>query len=177
MQEPMFRARLVMLVAATAAALAATAMPALAAGIPPASVIRVDRPADTAAFARVVEATYDVQLQRIVAADIDRDGDLDIVAATGHSFLVWVNDGDGRLTSQSPRHDPIAGGTAPAGAWQDGLAADTDTIQDDAPSQPVLTAHAHAPPAAAERHTAPTHSAFAAPAVGSTRVPRAPPSH
>ena len=44
----------------------------------------------------------------LVAADLDADGDLDIVAADSSSgflnIVVWVNDGAGKLTRKSPRH-------------------------------------------------------------------------
>ena len=39
-----------------------------------------------------------------VAADIDDDGDLDVVANTGSvDLLVWINDGTGRLESAQPK--------------------------------------------------------------------------
>ena len=40
-----------------------------------------------------------------VTADIDDDGDLDVVATdSALNLLVWVNDGNGHLTRQRPRH-------------------------------------------------------------------------
>lgn len=40
----------------------------------------------------------------ILAADIDADGDLDVVATdTSLELLVWTNDGSGRLTRKQPR--------------------------------------------------------------------------
>jgi hypothetical protein len=40
-----------------------------------------------------------------VTADIDADGDLDVVATDqALNLLVWVNDGSGHLTRQRPRH-------------------------------------------------------------------------
>src|SRR4051812_28450804 len=40
----------------------------------------------------------------LVAADIDGDGDLDVVAADGSlRLIVWTNDGSGHLRRQAPR--------------------------------------------------------------------------
>jgi len=48
----------------------------------------------------------DLKISSLVAADLDADGDLDIVAADPANgsvdILVWVNDGDGRLTRKRP---------------------------------------------------------------------------
>jgi hypothetical protein len=45
----------------------------------------------------------------LIAADLDADGDLDIVAANNADGLVgivvWVNDGTGQLTREAPRRD------------------------------------------------------------------------
>jgi hypothetical protein len=42
-------------------------------------------------------------LTSVVVADIDRDGDADVVATDGALHLfVWLNDGTGRLTQQQP---------------------------------------------------------------------------
>ena len=63
-------------------------------------------------------------LTSIVVADIDRDGDADIVATDGALHLfVWINDGTGHLTQQRPAppgsratdaHGTDIGGRAPA---------------------------------------------------------------
>ena len=43
----------------------------------------------------------------VVAADIDADGDIDIVAASGSlELFVWTNDGAGHLTRQAPHRVP-----------------------------------------------------------------------
>jgi hypothetical protein len=58
-----------------------------------------------------------------ITADIDADGDLDIVATDqALNLLVWVNDGRGHLTRQRPRH---SGGesTSPPGPAFEGRAA------------------------------------------------------
>ncbi len=61
---------------------------------------------------------------RVVAAalaDIDADGDLDVVAFDGSlDLLVWSNDGTGHFTRRYPTHDPDAGGVARDGAFDPG---------------------------------------------------------
>ena len=40
---------------------------------------------------------------RAIARDLDRDGDLDVVASTAEEpIVVWINDGNGRYTRQKP---------------------------------------------------------------------------
>src|SRR5579862_7732885 len=128
------------------------AAPAHAGTVPAGSVVRVDagrRTIDVAAFARTIATRYQVVLQRVVTADIDRDGDLDVVAATDRGFLVWVNDGSGRLTSQTPRpQSGLLGGSADD-TWSGGQTRHNETIQnDDLPSTRLPGAYAHAPPSA-----------------------------
>jgi hypothetical protein len=51
----------------------------------------------------------DLRLVSMVAADIDADGDLDVVASDGSlNLVVWTNDGTGRLTRKYP--EPSSGG-------------------------------------------------------------------
>src|SRR6185369_8085701 len=50
---------------------------------------------DANSFARQIALSYHVDPHRVLAADIDRDGDLDVLAATDDGFKVWVNDGHG----------------------------------------------------------------------------------
>ncbi len=138
---------------------------ARAASVPAGTVVRVGRAIDTVAFARAMDRQFDVQLRRVVAADIDRDGDLDIVATTDRGFMVWVNDGAGRLTSQSPRHAPVVEGGAPADTWHRGHSHRDLTVQNDAPAPRIAARYAHAPPAAAR--AAVVHARFG--------TPRAPP--
>jgi hypothetical protein len=54
-----------------------------------------------------------------VTADIDADGDLDVVATDqALNLLVWVNDGSGHLTRQRPRHSGGESTSAPAPAFE-----------------------------------------------------------
>jgi hypothetical protein len=60
----------------------------------------------------------DLKISSFVAADLDADGDLDIVASDAANgsvhILVWVNDGAGRLTRKHPE-PPKSLGTVPPG--------------------------------------------------------------
>src|SRR5262245_65926654 len=60
------------------------------------------RAADANSFARQVALSYHVDAQHVLAADIDRDGDLDVLAATDDGFKIWVNGGTGRLPYRTP---------------------------------------------------------------------------
>ncbi|MBI3491415.1 MAG: VCBS repeat-containing protein [Acidobacteria bacterium] len=154
----------------------AASVQAHAAGVPAGTVVRIGRAIDTAAFARAVDRQFHVQLRRVVATDIDRDGDLDIVASTDRGFIVWVNDGAGRLTSQSPKHAPTVDGTAPAGEWRGGGSRRDLTVQNDAPSSRIEIEDALAPPPTVTRHAVRQDRRLHADAARGARTPRAPPS-
>src|SRR5690242_16601047 len=79
--------------------------------------ISVVVPTDVLKFERIASARYHVRFRRIIAADIDRDGDLDVVAATEHDFMVWMNDGFGHLNRQIPRRSPFAAGRSAERTW------------------------------------------------------------
>jgi len=65
------------------------------------------RPMNVAWPAGLTSAAEDAAADIVsaVTADIDADGDLDVVATDQSlNLLVWVNDGTGHLTRQWPRH-------------------------------------------------------------------------
>jgi hypothetical protein len=163
-------------IVALAAACVCAASPARAATVPSGAVIRTDRTVDVATFSRFIEARFSVVLRRVIAADIDRDGDLDILAATDRGFEIWLNDGAGRLTSQSAKHKAAVEGQTPADTWRDDEARDEETVQNELPSPRAVTEHAHAPPLPV-RQLAPASSvALHSDCSRGTRAPRAPPS-
>lgn len=146
--------------------------------VPAGSVVRVDaaqRTIDLAAFARTIATRYNVVLRRVVTADIDRDGDLDIVAATDRGFLVWVNDGRGRLTSQTPNPKSGLDGGAPADTWSGDSTRHAETIQNDAPSTRLTSADAHAPPPAPTADLPSVTLHLSSDLRTSAHIPRAPP--
>jgi len=102
---------------------------------------------DLHAFRHLVAVRYHIDLRSVVAADIDRDGDLDVVAATDRGFIVWINDGAGHLTRQPPAHGPAFEGRATGPAWRDRTAPLDEPIQDDLPTVPLPGIYTHAPPA------------------------------
>jgi len=149
---------------------------AFADAVPAGSVVRVDRAIDLAAFTRTIATRFHVVLERVAAADIDRDGDLDVVASTDRGFLVWVNDGNGRLTSQTPQSKTGLDGRSPGDTWSGGRSRDDETIQNDVPSTRLAATYAHAPPASSSS-ALPGSASDRQPRFGrSAHVPRAPPS-
>ena len=62
-------------------------------------------PADLPSALRASLSRETVTLVSAIAADIDADGDLDIVGSDDHlSLVVFVNDGEGHLSRASSRH-------------------------------------------------------------------------
>ena len=167
--------RLSIVVALVAIALGVAA-PASAASVPTGTVIRVDRTVDVAAFSRIIESRFRLVLRRVIAADIDRDGDLDILAATDRGFVVWLNDGAGGLTSQSAKHKPVVDGRSPGDTWREDEARDEETVQDDVPSPRVANEYAHAPPLSVRQLAPSSQSTLHSDPARGTRAPRAPPS-
>lgn len=171
------RCRGIVLATCLVAACLLWSTPARAATVPPGTVVRVDRVIDVTAFARAIAARYDVVLRRVVAADIDRDGDLDVLATTDRDVVVWLNDGTGRLTSDARRSQSSAiNRHAPRDTWRDRGTRHDETIQDDLPSPKLPGRVAHAPllgiGAAARAAAAPApHDALCGAA-----APRAPPT-
>jgi len=129
--------------------------------------------ADATSFARQIAASYHVDPRRVVAADIDRDGDLDVLAATDDGFRVWVNDGSGRFTSQTPASGPLADGRPAETSWNGAESQDRETIQSE--STPVVPTSAPAHPDTASRSTSAFDAVARRSSVLGSRAPRAPP--
>ena len=151
------------------------AHPALAASVPAGARVGIDRTIDLEAFQRIVTRSYHVTFRRIVAADIDRDGDLDVVASTDGGFVVWLNDGNGHLTSQSPTRASTLDGSPMATTWSDGDRRREESIQNDLPSPRLAGVYAHAPPQAAVEYRVPSATWLRLESAFGCRVPRAPP--
>jgi hypothetical protein len=109
--------------------------------------MHVGRPVDAVAFAQALTARYNIALWRVVAADIDRDGDDDVLAATDGELLVWINDGRGLLISQGPAHSPAVDVRPQGNTWHRGVTRDQDTIQNNVPPLRPPSTRSQAPPA------------------------------
>src|SRR5690242_11436409 len=67
--------------------------------------LEAPRPGVSGTLARALgEWEAGAQVLRSIAIDIDRDGDLDVIASTREApVAVWLNDGFGHLTPARPR--------------------------------------------------------------------------
>jgi len=167
--------RPIAVVAIAVGCLVCAATAAHATTVPRDAVVRVGATVDAATFARAVALRYHVVLNRVVAADIDRDGDLDVLSTTDRGFLVWVNDGTGQLTSQPPKHRPFIDGAATPDSWNGGRPLDDQTIQSDVPSLRLPSEGAHAPPASIRQTTGVSDVTPSSAAPYTRSAPRAPP--
>jgi hypothetical protein len=152
------------------------AQPVRAASVPDGARVRVDRTIDLQAFEQTVVRKYHVTFHRVIAADIDRDGDLDVLASTDHEFVVWLNDGRGHLTSQSPTKGSTLDGSRGASTWDDGGVRREESIQNDLPSPRLPGVYAHGPPAAAIEFRCRENVGLRPASVCGCQVPRAPPA-
>ncbi len=152
----------------TAPAAADTALPANA-------DVRVGSAVTLEAFTRAVATRYHVLLRRVVAADIDRDGDVDFVAATDGGLRVWVNDGRGQLTAKAPQQGVAPIAFAPGVAWNGDSSSRDLSVQNELPSPRVHSSYAHAPPPPAGTVGAPSQPGHVPSPTRGARIPRAPP--
>lgn len=134
------------------------------------------RAADARTFARQISALYHLDTHHIVTADIDRDGDLDVVAATDHGFMVWVNDGAGRFTSQAPRQRPLVDGLPSGDSLSGDESRGNETIQSGTPSMPLAGEYGHGPPRTASRSAVTIDEGSRRDTSRGCRIPRAPPA-
>ena len=116
-----------------------------------------------------------VRVASLVTADLDADGDLDVIATDGSSALVvWTNDGNGRLTRKAPRRASDLVPEPPPPSLTPHQQATPVSVQNGAPS---LQAGA----GAASHLLAAQPLMYATPSIGGggslgVRSPRAPPS-
>ena len=138
--------------------------------------VRAGRFVEPADFRQLVAIRYNVEFKKVVAADIDSDGDIDVLATTDRTFTVWVNDGAGHLTSQRPTHAPGVDATSPATTWRGGDDRSEPSTKDDAPTASILTDRAHGPPVLAASAAATREVSLRLAARISSSAPRAPPA-
>jgi len=154
----------------------AMAAPARAASLPPRAEVGVTSAVEAEVFRRLVLNRYHVEFRVVVTADIDRDGDLDVLASTGRTVTVWVNDGAGHLRAHRLPNGPAMEFRGPPNTWRGRENRVEPTIQGDGPPSPVSAVRAHAPPPSDVR--APSVASAEPPAASHTRrsSPRAPPA-
>jgi len=159
-----------------ACALLFVAVPAHAESTLPANAdVRVGSSVNLETFTHAVATRYHVELRRVVAADIDRDGDVDFIAATDAGLRVWVNDGGGRLTAKTPQQSSAPSACAPGVAWDGENSLRELSVQNELPAPRVHSPYAHAPPPAVSTIRSPLQAARVPSPVFGIRTPRAPP--
>jgi hypothetical protein len=155
----------------------AVAVPARASGLPPGAHVHVARTFDAPAFERAITHSYHVTLNEIVAADVDRDGDIDVITASDGVVVFWVNDGQGFLSSSEASGRPSLDGGTPASVWDRGERdVDVASAQDDPQSVRLTGVYAHAPPPLAARRPLATDPALRVLETVDLSAPRAPPA-
>jgi hypothetical protein len=97
-------------------------------------------------IARALTSTRGVKFHRVVTVDFDRDGDIDVLAATDRGVFLWLNDGNGHLTAQRPHRTAGVSGRGPANTWRERREDSPESIQSDPPSLGDVVSDAHAPP-------------------------------
>src|SRR5262252_7023074 len=81
--------------------------PALPARTPHTLAETVDFRLDPAAVHLLAKVAPGVHVLRAMTWDVDRDGDLDVIASTvNEPFAAWINDGYGHFTRQRPVSTP-----------------------------------------------------------------------
>jgi hypothetical protein len=137
-------------------ALVAASIPAFGGTLPAGAEVAAGRSVDLASFAWQVATRYDVQFDHVIATDLDRDGDQDVVGAGSPGLVVWLNDGAGHLTSQPPRESTGVEMRAPATEWNErgsfNLPTDRGSVAPARTARP-LTHVSAVPPAAAPART------------------------
>jgi VCBS repeat protein len=163
-------ARLPLACALTVAALmltprAAVALPQLRAGE------RIDVPA----LHRLVPSAERLQIRVAVGADIDADGDVDVVATTDRDLVVWINEGGGHFRRRAAHRHPVADGPPAPDTWSDDGSGAAEAVQAGTVLMPLLVVRAHAPSVDAASHLLAARHIVRSDVCPSSRTPRAPP--
>lgn len=167
------RSRIALLTLAVCLPLAA---PARAGSLPPRAEVGLTSGVETELFRRLVASRYHVEFRVVVAADVDQDGDIDVLASTDRGVTVWVNDGAGHLRAHRLPHHPAMTNSASGNTWQGRDDRVDPTIQSAGAQFTVFVVRSHAPPRPDARAHA-TVSILLTPASPARRsAPRAPPA-
>jgi hypothetical protein len=109
-----------------------------------------------AGFAAAVDRATSAQFVRVVADDVDQDGDIDVVASIGSlDLMVWQNDGAGHFTRLLSSHRQAFQTQPPAPAVDGDSIVSSEWIQNDdrdggllTPLRPIVDAAPRAAPVA-----------------------------
>jgi hypothetical protein len=167
------RARIALLALAAWLPMAA---PARAGSLPPRAEVGLTSGVETELFRRLVSSRYHVEYRVVLAADVDRDGDIDVLASTDRTVTVWVNDGAGHLSAHRLPHRPAMTTREPDDTWQGAEDRVQPTIPGDGAPSTSFVVRAHAPPRSDARSLA---VAALPPSLAShvrPSAPRAPPA-
>jgi hypothetical protein len=148
-------------------------MPRLAAAQPQ---LRVGDRLDAPALHLLVPSADRLQIRVAVGADIDADGDVDLVAATDRDVVVWINDGSGHFRRRTGHRHPTADGPPAPDTWRGDGPGAPEAIQAGTVLMPLIVVRAHAPPIASASQLSSVHAIVCSDACFSSRTPRAPPS-
>jgi hypothetical protein len=158
-------------------ALAGVSRPALAGTLPPGAEVPAGRSVDLTAFTRLVATRYDVQFDRVIATDIDRDGDQDVVGTGEPGVVVWLNDGAGHLTSQTLRPSTsVDNMRTPSTEWRQRTSTSDEPLASGTPSFSLPAGRRTVAPATTSRRPLRSIAVPTETDPEGTRVPRAPPS-
>ena len=138
--------------------------------------LRAGERLDAPALHRLVPSADRLQIRVAVGADIDADGDVDVVATTDRDLVVWINDGGGNFRRRAAHRHPVADGPPAPGRWSDDGFGAAEAVQAGTPLMPLLVVHAHAPPIDAASHPPALYHIVRSDVCPSSRTPRAPPS-
>jgi hypothetical protein len=138
--------------------------------------LRVGERLDPPALRLLVPSADRLQIRVAIGADIDADGDVDVVATTDRDLVVWINDGRGQFRRRAAHRHPIADGPPAPDSWNgDGTGA-AEAVLAGTVLMPLIVVRAHAPPSDRASHLLSVHAIVRPDVCVSSRTSRAPPS-
>jgi hypothetical protein len=150
-----------------------TLMPRAAAALPQ---LRAGDRLDAPALHRLVPSADRLQIRVALGADLDADGDVDVVATTDRDLVVWINDGSGHFHRRAAHRHPIADGPPAPDRWRGDGPGAAEAVQAGAVLVPLLVVRAHAPPLDTASQLLSVHAVPRSDVPVRSRSPRAPPS-
>jgi hypothetical protein len=131
---------------------------------------------DAPALHLLVPSADRLQIRAAVGADIDSDGDVDVVAATDRDLVVWINDGRGHFRRRAAHRHPIADGPPAPDTWSGDGSGAAEAVQVGTVLMPLIVMRAHAPPIDTASQLLAVRTLVRLNVSVTSRTPRAPPS-